>query len=90
MPQKELPKANPKQIEDHIRNFASISGKGRWSFQITCKLCRDLGIISTNANGLKSKEERMNAAIKFSKQGWRIDGYELVCPKCYKRYLNRF
>jgi hypothetical protein len=85
---KELPKATPQNIEEQIRNFVTVS-EGRWSFRISCKLCRDLGIISTNANGIKSKEERINASIKFARQGWRVDGFELVCPKCYKRHLNK-
>lgn len=87
---KELPKATVEQIEDQIRNFIGVGGGGIWTFQLSCKVCRDLGIISTTSNGIKPARERVKAAIKFTEQGWRVDGYELVCPKCYKeKYLRK-
>ena len=87
--QKELPKATPEQIIEQIRNFIGSSGHGQWSFQISCKLCRDLGTISTNASSIKSQKKKVKASISFSKQGWRADGHELVCPKCYQMYLKK-
>jgi len=84
---KELAKATAEQIKEQLINASTVGGNGSngaWAFQLSCKLCRDLGVISTTANGIKSPKEKVKASIKFSKQGWRIDGYELVCPKCYK------
>jgi hypothetical protein len=81
----EFPKATIEQIEREIVKFTNISGEG--SFQLSCKLCRDLGIIAVKGLDLMSLKKLKQAAMKFAGQGWRYDKPELICPYCYKTKL---
>jgi hypothetical protein len=82
---KELPKATIEQIENEIIKIHYISGEG--AFQLSCKLCRDLGIIAVKGLDLKNTKKLKQAASKFAKQGWRYEEPELICPYCYKTKL---
>jgi hypothetical protein len=84
-----LTKATSEQIKERLRKFIGSSGGGQWSFQLECRLCRDLGIVSAKAHSIQSDKNLSKAAKKFESQGWWFYEGELICPKCYKRKLPK-
>ena len=82
--EEKVAKATVEQIEREIRCFVGSTGGGQWSYQISCKICRDLGTISGKNHNRKSSQNIRKAAEKFAEQGWRYSEPELICPHCYK------
>ena len=83
-----IEKAGVSEIEAQIIRFTGSSGGGQWSFQLECKLCRDLGTVSAKKHSIGKDRELKNAAKKFYSQGWWTDGKQLICPKCYRRHYT--
>lgn len=76
-------RATPEELEPMIRPVVSFGRCSAWTFRMTCRYCRDLGVISVSRHALESAKELRKAAKKFVRQGWWFDE-EPVCPQCYK------
>ena len=78
-------RATVEQIEPEIMKFVGSSGGGQWNFQLQCKCCEDLVTVSAKKHSIGNPKALKKAAKKFTEQGWRSDGKQLICPTCYKR-----
>ena len=78
-------RATADEIEKSIRPFTGSTGGGQWSFQLTCRYCRDLGTVSAASHSISNPRHIRKAAQKFVSQGWWWLEGEAVCPLCYKR-----
>ena len=70
-------RATPDELEPLIR-------QQRAAYELTCKICRDLGRISAPRHGFGSKKYLRKAAETFAEQGWRMESLP-ICPRCYKK-----
>jgi hypothetical protein len=78
-------RAKPEELEWLVTKFTGSSGGGQWSFQLQCKLCRDLGTVSAKRHTIGKPKALAKAAEKFAAQGWRLDGNQAICPSCFKK-----
>jgi hypothetical protein len=73
-------------LRPHVRSFVSMSGGGKYSFQLLCSVpwCYRNDTVSASRRTVGSDTHRMKASRKFAAQGWFVIENAPVCPDCRK------